>query len=121
VRAMPQTASLFAAIGLPVNLRGLAFTDVKTTKEMHDGVPVLLVQGTISNVARQPRDVARLRFSMRNGAGREIYAWTTLPARSVLAPGDSLPFQTRLASPPTEGRDVVVRFFNRHDAIAGMH
>ena len=121
VRAMPQTASLFAAIGLPVNLRGLAFTDVKTTKEMHDGVPVLLVQGTISNVARQPRDVARLRFSMRNGAGREIYAWTTLPARSVLAPGDSLPFQTRLASPPTEGREVVVRFFNRHDAIAGMH
>jgi predicted Zn finger-like uncharacterized protein len=121
VRAMPQTASLFAAIGLPVNLRGLAFTDVKTTKEMHDGVPVLLVQGTISNVARQPREVARLRFSMRNGAGREIYTWTTLPARSVLAPGDSLPFQTRLASPPTEGREVVVRFFNRHDAIAGMH
>jgi hypothetical protein len=58
---------------------------------------------------------------MRNGAGREIYTWTTLPARSVLAPGDSLPFQTRLASPPTEGREVVVRFFNRHDAIAGMH
>jgi hypothetical protein len=121
VRAMPQTASLFAAIGLPVNLRGLAFVDVKTTKEMHDGVPVLLVQGTIANVSRQPHDVGRLRFAMRNSAGREIYTWTTLPARSALAPGESLPFQTRLASPPSEGREVVVRFFNRHDAIAGIH
>ena len=121
VRAMPQTASLYAAVGMPVNLRGLAFVDVKTTKEMHDGVPVLLVQGTISNVSREPHDVARLRFAMRNGAGREIYTWTTLPARSVLAPGESLPFQTRLASPPSEGREVVVRFFNRHDAIAGIH
>jgi len=121
VRAMPQTASLYAAVGMPVNLRGLAFVDVKTTKEMHDGVPVLLVQGTISNVSRQPHDVGRLRFAMRNGAGREIYTWTTLPGRSVLAPGESLPFQTRLASPPSEGREVVVRFFNRHDAIAGIH
>jgi predicted Zn finger-like uncharacterized protein len=120
VRLMPQTASLYAAIGLPVNLRGLAFTDVKTTKEVHEGVPVLLVQGTISNVSRQPHDVARLRFAMRNSAGREIYSWTTLPARSMLAPGDSEPFQTRLASPPAEGREVVVRFFNRRDAIAGM-
>jgi predicted Zn finger-like uncharacterized protein len=120
VRLMPQTASLFAAIGLPVNLRGLAFTDVKTTKEVHDGVPVLLVQGTIANVSRQPHDVARLRFAMRNSAGREIYTWTTLPARSVLAPGDSEPFQTRLASPPAEGREVVVRFFNRRDTIAGI-
>jgi predicted Zn finger-like uncharacterized protein len=121
VRLMPQTASLFAAIGLPVNLRGLAFMDVKTTKEAHDGVSVLQVQGTIVNVSRQPHDVARLRFAMRNAAGREIYTWTTLPGRSALAPGEAQPFQTRLASPPAEGRDVVVRFFNRHDAIAGIH
>jgi hypothetical protein len=121
VRLMPQTASLFAAIGLPVNLRGLAFMDVKTTKDAHDGVSVLQVQGTIVNVSRQPHDVARLRFAMRNAAGREIYTWTTLPGRSALAPGEAQPFQTRLASPPAEGRDVVVRFFNRHDAIAGIH
>ena len=57
---------------------------------------------------------------MRNSAGREIYTWTTLPTRSVLAPGDSEPFQTRLASPPAEGREVVVRFFNRHDAMSGI-
>ena len=30
VRVIPQTASLFAAIGLPVNLRGLSFANVGT-------------------------------------------------------------------------------------------
>jgi predicted Zn finger-like uncharacterized protein len=121
VRLMPQTASLFAAIGLPVNLRGLAFKDVTTTKDVHDGVSVLLVQGTIANVSRQPHDVPRIRFAMRNPGGSEVYVWTTLPARSALAPGDAQPFQTRLASPPAEGRDVVVRFFNRRDAVGGGH
>ena len=32
VRHFPQTASLFAAIGLPVNLRGLIFEGVKSTQ-----------------------------------------------------------------------------------------
>src|SRR5262249_34476373 len=43
VRVVPQTASLFAAIGLPVNLRGLAFSDVTTVTEAHDGVTMLVV------------------------------------------------------------------------------
>ena len=32
VRYLPQTASLFAAIGLPVNLRNLKFENVKISK-----------------------------------------------------------------------------------------
>ena len=110
VRIMPQTASLYAAIGLPVNLRGLAFTELVTTKEIQDGVAVLLVQGTIANVSRQQLDVPRVRLALRNAAGGEIYSWTMPPSRAVLAPGDAQPFQTRLASPPAEGREVVVRF-----------
>jgi predicted Zn finger-like uncharacterized protein len=121
VRVMPQTASLFAAIGLPVNLRGLAITDVTTTKEVHDGVTVLLVQGTIANIARQPRDVPRIRFAMRNAAGAEVYTWTSLPAQAVLAPGDAEPFQTRLASPPADSQAVVVRFYSRRDIAGGRH
>ncbi len=120
VRHMPQTASLFAAIGLPVNLRGLIFDNVKSVTEPQDGMPVLVIEGTIINVTPRTLELPRLRFALRNAAGQEIYAWTSLPGKPQLGSGDGLAFRTRLASPPAEGRDVVVRFFNRRDVTAGL-
>lgn len=119
VRVMPGTASLFAAIGLPVNLRGLALTEVTTTREAHDGATILVVQGTITNISKQPRDVPRIRLAVKNDKGAMVYTWTSLPERTALAPGDSEPFQTRLASPPPKGRVVEVRFFTRRDIVRG--
>jgi predicted Zn finger-like uncharacterized protein len=121
VRLLPQTAPLFSAVGLPVNLRGLSFDNVKTSVESHDGMPVLVVEGVVANLTRQPLEVPRLRFAVRNSAGYEVYAWTSLPAQAVLGPGDIEPFRSRLASPPADGQDVIVRFFNRRDVVAGAH
>ena len=120
VRHAPQMASLYAAIGMPVNLRGLTFTDVKVLRDVHDGVSVLVVEGSIVSTVARAVDVPRLRFAMRNEAGGEVYAWTAMPSKEVLEPGETLPFRSRLASPPSEGRDVTVRFFTRLDAVAGL-
>ncbi|MBV9749280.1 MAG: hypothetical protein JO157_10735 [Acetobacteraceae bacterium] len=120
VRVFPQTAALFEAIGLPVNLRGLIFENLKASHESQDGVTVLVVEGTIVNVTARVVEVPRLRFALRNGLAQEIYTWTALPQRSSLGPNETLPFRTRLASPPGEGRDVGVRFFTRRDLAAGL-
>jgi predicted Zn finger-like uncharacterized protein len=120
VRVLPQTASLFETIGLPVNLRNLAFREIKTTEELHDGVTILLIEGKIVATGHKPADVPRLRFSIGAANGHEIYAWTALPTRTRLAPGEALPFRTRLASPPEQGRFVKVRFFTRHDLAFGL-
>jgi hypothetical protein len=120
VRWLPQTASLYAAIGLPVNLRGLVFANVTTERETNDGVEVLVVQGTIVNNFKRAVEVPRLRFSVRYQGGYEVYSWTALPSRNVLLPGESLPFSSRLASPPREGDRVEVRFFNRRDLSAEL-
>jgi predicted Zn finger-like uncharacterized protein len=119
VRYFPQTASLFSLLGMPVNLRGLVFQEVKSRSEFHDGVMVLVVEGVIVNLTRNTLEVPRLRFGLRNGTGHEVYAWTALPSRTLLGSGDGLPFRTRLASPPPDGHDVIVRFFNRRDAALG--
>jgi predicted Zn finger-like uncharacterized protein len=120
VRLAPQTASLFAAIRLPVNLRGLVFADVVTETETHEGVTVLVVAGTIASTAPRPVEVPRLRFAVRNERGHEIYTWTAQAPRNVLAPAGAVAFRSRLASPPHEGRDVLVRFHNRRDLGAGI-
>jgi predicted Zn finger-like uncharacterized protein len=120
VRWVPQTGSLYAAIGLPVNLRGLVFANVTTQKEIQDGVPVLSVEGTIVSAASRATQVPRLRFGLRNQAGQEIYSWTALPDRKALGAGETMTFRSRLATPPPEGRDIVVRFFNRRDLVADI-
>jgi predicted Zn finger-like uncharacterized protein len=120
VRTFPQTASLFAAMHLPVNLRGLDFADVKSSEEFDQGVPVLVVDGRIVNLTNRILDVPRLRIAVRNAAGHEVYAWTALAQSPILGPRDSLPFRTRLASPPGDARDVVVRFFTKRDRMAGF-
>ncbi|MGE5270102.1 MAG: zinc-ribbon domain-containing protein, partial [Thiohalocapsa sp.] len=111
VRFLPQTASLFAAIGLPVNLRQLDFEDVRITRETENGATILLVDGKVVSKAKKPLEVPRLRFAARNAAGQEIYTWTARPERSILPPGESMEFHTSLAKPPADANDVMVRFF----------
>jgi predicted Zn finger-like uncharacterized protein len=119
VRALPQTASFYAAIGLPVNLRGLSFDSLATVSEQHEGVPILVVEGNIINSAGKMLDVPRLRFAVRNAAREEIYSWTAVPPRAQLSSGEGVGFRTRLASPPPDAHDVLVRFVNRIDMLAG--
>lgn len=116
VRLLPQTASFYSTIGLGVNLRGLEFENIKTSREIHDGVPVMVVEGEIVSVSRKTVDVPRLRFGVRNGLGAEIYNWTAMPSRTIATSGDRVPFRSRLASPPAETHDISVRFYTRRDA-----
>ena len=119
VRYLPQTASLFAAIGLPVNLRQLDFEDVRITRENQSGATILLVDGKIVSKANKPLEVPRLRFAARNASGQEVYTWTARPERSILPAGESMEFHTSLAKPPADATDVMVRFFTASDAMAG--
>ena len=93
--------------------------DVKSRGEFVDGAMVLVVEGTIVNLTPKALEVPRLRFALRNATGHEVYAWTSLPSKTLLGSGDGLPFRSRLASPPPDGRDVIVRFFSRRDAGLG--
>jgi len=119
VRYLPQTAPLFSAIGLPVNLRHLDFKNLRISREKADGTTILGVQGTIVSTAKKPVDVPWLHFAARNKDGQEIYTWTMQPERKVLKPGEHMNFQSRLAAPPQDAHDVMVRFFTANDAMAG--
>jgi predicted Zn finger-like uncharacterized protein len=119
VRLMPQTASFYRMVGLDVNLRGLVFKDVKVTTETVEGKPVLVIEGVIVGESRKTVELPRLRFSVRDAQGAEIYAWNTVLEQTVLQPGDHASFKSRLASPPVEGKSIDVRFFNKRDIAGG--
>ncbi len=119
VRFFPQTASLFSAIGLPVNLRNLKFENMRISKETQEGLSALVIEGNIVSIASKPTEVPRLRFAARDAAGQEVYTWSSMPSRSTIGPGEKLEFRSRLVSPPESATDVVVRFFGPQDAVAG--
>lgn len=119
VRLLPQTATFYKMVGLEVNLRGLAFKDIKITNETVEGKPVLVIEGAIVGATGRPVELPRLRFSVRDEQGAEIYAWNAVLEQTVLKPGERAVFKSRLASPPPEGRNIDVRFFNKRDLTGG--
>jgi len=119
VHAVPDLAGLYAAAGLPVNLRGLEFHGVRTTSEMQDGIAVLVIEGEVANITKHAVEVPRVRLAVIGGGGQELYSWTTLLPRSTLSEDEKVSFRSRLASPPPDGREVLVRFLTRNDLTSG--
>ena len=78
-----------------------------------------VIEGVIMGQSNKPVELPRLRFSVRDAQGTEIYAWNAVLEQSVLKPGEKAWFKSRLASPPPEGRNIDVRFFSKRDLASG--
>jgi predicted Zn finger-like uncharacterized protein len=110
VRHLPGTARIFAALGYPVNLRGLEFRNVTFRTEIDNGVPVLAVSGDIVNVTDKAVAVPDIRFSLRNASRHEVYHWTGRAESGEVAPDGGTAFLTRLASPPLAADHLQIHF-----------
>ena len=110
VWAMPQTASFYATLGLPVNLSGVHFARLAATAERHDGEPVLITMA--QRRAPRYRRLCALRSAMRR-----IRKVTPGPPRGRLSAGHKLTFRSELTLPLPDTHDVVVRFIDRENTL----
>jgi hypothetical protein len=115
VRLLPQTAAFFKLAGINVNLRNLTISDVHVSTETVNGAPVTVIEGSVSATGIKPAEIPRLRFVVRDATGTPVYAWNTVLEETTVNPGDKVPFRSRLASPPPNAYDLIVRFFNKRD------
>jgi hypothetical protein len=106
----PQSASLYSALGLEVNVRGIAFDEVTYHRGLEDGAPVLTVTGQLVNISSRELPVPQIRIALTDKDKRELFAWTYVPNVMTLRPGQVVPFRTRLASPPDGARHLELRF-----------
>src|SRR5256885_3184645 len=88
----PQTASLYAALGLPANAHGLAFESVSYQRKAEAGQPVLVVNGTVINASAREVAVPRIQVVLTDDARHSVDRWTFLPPRPHLAPGARMTF-----------------------------
>jgi predicted Zn finger-like uncharacterized protein len=107
----PQSTGVYSSLGLPVNASGIDFRKVDYRRENEDGQVVLAVSGEIVNAGSRELPVPQMvRVTLSDGGNHELYHWTFKPSVMVLAAGKSVPFVTRLASPPAAARHLEVRF-----------
>jgi len=111
----PQSASFYAMIGMPVNVRGIALTNIAYRQEYQDGQPVLSVTGKVVNVSNKEQPVPEIRVVLLDDAKHELYQWTFDAGIPTLKPGGEGAFVTRLSSPPAEARNLDVRFAEAGD------
>ena len=129
VRVVPQTAALFARVGLPVNVRGIEIHDVVAfSSPAQDGRPAeLVVEGDLVGVARTDVPVATLSVEIRDAAGQTIRTFPVAAPRARLGVAETARFRASLTGPPANGRSVMLRFADaepRHEearAAVGTH
>jgi predicted Zn finger-like uncharacterized protein len=106
----PQSATLYARLGMDVNARGLDFLDQTTKREMQDGQFVLAVTGRVVNVSQREVPVPKIVAALLSNDKRRLYSWSFSVNTAILQPGESVAFVSRVPNPPQGARTVVLRF-----------
>jgi predicted Zn finger-like uncharacterized protein len=111
----PQSSSLYRAMGLTVNARGIEIEsgDKNAHFETEDGQDVLVITGRLVNISSHELSVPQINVSLTDAAKRELYHWNFAPGVATLHPGQSAPFHTRLPNPPAATKNISLRFAER--------
>lgn len=107
---MPGAAELFAAVGLPVDVRGLVIEDV-TSRPAFDGVrPVLTVTGAIRNTRQKPAQAPPIHISLLDRKGAPLAGIVAQPLNDKVPAGSKRYFSISLPDPPAGAQQLEVRF-----------
>lgn len=120
VRAIPDTAKLYAMIGLPVNVRGVEFSQFTAERSMVAGLPVLTIEGSVINVVDRSVSLGPMRLALMGAEGQELFVWRVEPAAEMLNPEQSVAIASELTAPPPNVNGVAVRFLQDGERLPGQ-
>jgi len=105
VRAWPKTASVYAAVGVPVNPVGLVIEQVRAEPSLEEGHAILAVSGVIRSVADQAVTAPPLRISLLNAQGKRVAGQIVVLSNALIPPGETRHFATAIFDPPFSAQD----------------
>jgi predicted Zn finger-like uncharacterized protein len=110
VGGWPPTASLYAAIGLPVNPTGLTIEQVRAEPSLDQGHATLAVSGVIRNVVDHVVVAPPLRISLVNAQGKRVAGQIATLDNARIPPGETRHFLTSVVDPPYSAANLEVTF-----------
>jgi predicted Zn finger-like uncharacterized protein len=110
VRAVPRTASLYAALGMPVNQVGLTIERIQAQPGLQDGRAALMVTGVVRNVRSKSVISPPLQIALLDPAGKRVATKTARVTDPTVPPGGLRIFSVAMLDPPASAVDVEVTF-----------
>jgi predicted Zn finger-like uncharacterized protein len=111
VASFPESAPLYRALGLSLAVQpGLEFGEVNPDRVVEGGVAVLVFEGEIVNLSKEPRHVPPIRVILLDEGGRQLQGETFSARDASLDAGGKTTFSGRLVNPPSQARNYSITF-----------
>lgn len=111
IEIWPPSGKLYRTIGIkvepPFRLRIPSF---KYDTQTENAKTVIIVTGSVINEGKFPQAIPPVRVTLYDANGREVAHWTAPIGKSVLRPGEEVPFTTKLSEPPSTAQRLGVTF-----------
>lgn len=110
VRVLPDMAGVYAAVGMPVNVVGLEFSDVTTLTTRRGEEAALLVTAKIRAISGRRTAIPPVVVTLLDEHGASVYEWSVVPPAPDVAPGEVVDLSAELAAPPAGARELRLSF-----------
>lgn len=108
VTLWPRASSAYAAIGSEVNPYGISVGELHVSHEVDQGVPLLIIEGSIQNYDRRSRDLPGLRAVLRDNQSQTLLEWSVGVTDGPVRSGEIREFRTIVSDPPPETVEVEI-------------
>ncbi len=120
VNAWPQTVTAYRVLGIDTNVTGIALRDIATERNEDDGLPILSVRGRVVNMTNRAVPVPRVRLTLVDSTGEEVYWWFHQLPLGRLDPQEDYRFVSNLPSPPIGATHLKVEFDQNDNTLSGL-
>ncbi|MEO0607727.1 MAG: MJ0042-type zinc finger domain-containing protein [Pseudomonadota bacterium] len=118
VKRWPESASTYAALGLPVNRFGLEFLDTEAERFFDGTTPILEVRGAVQNMTGRTVSAPNVRVLLLDDQGAQVaQAFAPIMPTSIPAEATAL-FSARIENPPFESFELELDFVPADTALA---
>lgn len=118
VKRWPESASTYAAIGMPVNRFGLEFLDTEAERFFDGTTPILEVRGAVQNIAGRSVSAPLVRVILLDDQGVEVArAFASVTPSSIPADATAV-FAARVENPPFESFELELDLVPADTALA---
>lgn len=113
VNRIPQSATLYQALGIEVKEGGLLIDPPIAKTAMLDGRMIITVEGHVRNISGRAQTVPLIEMTLHDQTGQMLTQWYVEPAQDTLNARERLAFRTEYSDPPGSVVGLRYRFAKR--------